>query len=354
MHVLRLLTGLLLLMWLLPLAGHIDSLFGIQGWFDRQAFREAGRMLNQPVRPMGWSVAYWAGDNHTALAAVYWVSVAAIVLFTLGIATRVTSVLAWVATVSFTLNPAIEYDADAFLLLFTFYLMIGYVLLGQWQRGVPLWQRLLGSRDTLLLVRAGQKPSVAANLALRLMQVHFAIVIVTSGLHKLQFGDWWGGYALWYPLYPAGQSTISQAREHAADRDFFLFVLGVSAYAMIAWQLAFPLFAWRHRTPSPADAADSMAWRVVRGVFSARAVLLGGAVIGWLGLALIWRLPLLGPALFIGCLSYLTPAEWETIMKLLGRVPGLGVVAGRRPAPESGEILVEASEPVSLVATGGR
>ena len=50
--------------------------------------------------------------------------------------------------------------------------------------------------------RRQSSPSIAANLTVRLVQVHFAIVLVVSGLHKLQFGDWWSGVAWWYPLNP--------------------------------------------------------------------------------------------------------------------------------------------------------
>ncbi len=355
LHVVRLLTGLLLLLWLLPLAGQIDGFFGLNGWFDQQAYKDARRLLGEPLRPMGWSIAYLADGDSTRLAAIYWVSVAAVVLFTLGVATRITAVLAWIVAVSFTTNPAVEYDADAFLVFFTFYLMIGYLLLSQRQANLSWWNRLVGSADTLLLGRRNEgQPSVAANLVLRLIQIHFAIVIITTGLHKLQFGDWWGGYALWYVLFPAGQTTLDQVLQYRPNREPSMFVLSFAAYAILAWQLAFPLFAWRHREPRPEDAAQSVAWRIFRAVFSARGVLLGGALIGWIALSWIWRLPLLGPALFIGCLSYLSPAEWDRILAALSRIPGLGSVAAPRAAGEVPEAALAANEPASLLSTAGR
>jgi hypothetical protein len=305
MHVIRVLAGILFLAWLLPFAGQLDALFGLQGWFDLEAYREAAR-LPEGARPqIGWSALFLCGSNPILLKAAYGVSLAVLALFSLGIATRLTAVLTWVIVVSFTANPATSYDADTLLVILAFYLMIGYVFLGQRNGGQSLSSRLLGCRETwLFLARPSGKlaeprpHSVAANIVVRLLQVHLAIVIVTSGLYKLQFGDWWAGVAFWYPLYPPLVTTIQEAREHVADRISFLFILSVTAYATLCWQITFPFFAWRR------------CWR---------ALLLVGAVVGWLGSALLYKLPLFGPAIFIGCLSYLSPTEWQRVRHLLAR-----------------------------------
>jgi hypothetical protein len=140
---------------------------------------------------------------------------------------------------------------------------------------------------------------VAANVAIRLLQVHLAIVIVTSGLHKLQFGDWWAGVAFWYPLYPPLVTTVEDARVPMDGRIPFLFLLSLAAYATLCWQITFPLIAWKRY------------WRKI---------LLAGAIVGWLGSAFLYKLPLFGPAIFIGCLSYLSPNEWQRVCDLLARI----------------------------------
>src|SRR5207253_5870469 len=112
-------------------------------------------------------------------------------------------------------------------------------------------EQLLGPADAWLFHRSsgpvGERGSVAANLALRLLQVHFAIVMVSSGLHKLQFGEWWSGAAFWYPLHPPFETTAEKARESVSNPTTYLTYLSVAAYATLAWQLAFPVFAWRPR-----------------------------------------------------------------------------------------------------------
>ncbi len=306
MHVIRVLASILFLGWLLPFAGQLDAMFGPQGWFDQQAYREAAG-LPEGARPqIGWSVLYLCGSNSILLKAAYGVSLAVLVLFAAGVATRLTAVLTWVIVVSFTANPATSYDAEALLVILAFYLMIGYVFLGQGNRGQSLSSRLLGGRQIWLFFSGpsgggaeARADSVAANVAVRLLQVHLAIVIVTSGFHKLQFGDWWAGVALWYPLYPPFATTLEDAREHMANRVSVLAILSVAAYVTLCWQITFPLLA--------------------RGALG-RKILLAGAIVGWLGCTFLYGLPLFGPAIFIGCLSYLSPAEWQRVCCLSARI----------------------------------
>jgi hypothetical protein len=295
LHRLRVLAGLLFLAWLLPLTGHQAELFGLDGWFDRQAYLEAMQLPGGPPAFIGWSLVYLCGSSTALLQGLWWAAMGVIVLFTLGVASRLTAVLTWVLVVSFLASPAASFDADWLLGILAFYLMIGYVLLGQWNGQPSLAGRLLGERKTFLAGWTWNEgedvpPSYAANLAVRLLQVHFAILIVVSGLHKLQFGDWWAGVGLWYPLHPPFSLSAERVRAMAAHADSTLIALSLAQYIMLAWQLGFPAFAWRRR------------WR---------AVLLGGGVVAWAASVLVYGQPLFGPFYLIGCLSYLTPAEWQ-------------------------------------------
>ncbi len=217
LHILRVLAGLLFLFWLLPFAADHQALFSLGGWFDTTAYHEASRLSDLPPHLFGWSVVYWCGTNATASLAVYWLSITAITLFTLGLATRLTGVLTWVAVVSYTASPPLTYEADSFLRMLAFYLMFGYLLLGQRQKAQSWLTRLLGSKPAWWPTRSSPRrsssrsepltESVAANLALRLFQVHFAIALVAGGLQKLQAGEWWNGLALWYTANPPFQTS---------------------------------------------------------------------------------------------------------------------------------------------------
>ncbi len=309
LHALRALAGLLFLGWLIVFAGHYPSLFGLQGWFDLPAYREAVRLREGPPVPITWSALYLCGNNPQALAAAYWASLGALVLFTLGVWPRLTSVLAWVVVASFSATPAVSYSGDYLLVILAFYITIGYLLLGQWSRGQTRLTRLLGTNEGSLLARwlpagraARPQPSHGANLALRLLQVHFAIAIVASGLHKLQFGDWWTGAALWYPVNRPFDLTMEKLRAQSANATSNLIFISIASYAVLGWQLAFPLFAWRR------------AWRLL---------LLAGGVVAWAGCSLLYKEPLFGPVFFLATLTYLTAAEWRRALDLLGRLPRL-------------------------------
>lgn len=309
LHCVRVLAGLLFLAWLLPFANQLDALFGLEGWFDRRAFSEAARLPGWQTEPLSWSLVYLCGSNSSLLAALYWTSVGTLVLFTLGILSRITAVLTWVIVVSFTANPVIAYDADALLVIVAFYLMIGYVLLGQRARYPSYFSRIVGGRDAWLFGRpegisfGSGRPSLGANLAIRLLQVHMAIVICVSGVHKLQFADWWSGAAFWYPLHPPFATTIEDVRAQAPNAPSYFLVLSLGAYATLTWQIGFPMFAWSR-------------W--------ARPILLAGGAIAWLGCAFLYRLPLFGPVIFLACLSFLTPLGWRRVLSFLSMVPGLG------------------------------
>jgi hypothetical protein len=347
LHIFRIAAGLLFLAWLLPFAGHVDSLFGMQGWFDMQAYKDAARLqaemrrqdMGEIFKPMSWSVVYLAGTSSQRLQAIYWGSIAVLALFTLGVCTRLTAILTWVIVVSFTVSPALEYDADGYLMFFAFYLMLGYVFFGQRSRNVSLLGRILGTRASWLLGRwpateEENRPSVAANLTLRLLQVHFALVMVTTGLHKLQMGEWWSGVAFWYPSYPPFKATVAMAREHVGDRDIYLSVLSIGAYMVLAWEIGFPFFAWR----------QGRVWRLL---------LVGGGAVAWLGTAFIYGLPLMGPAMFMGTMCYVTADEWQRVFAFLMRLPGLSRLAAPEPEAEEASTPTEKNQESATLITSG-
>lgn len=316
LHAIRVLTGVLLLVWLLPLAGHYHALFGLEGWFDREAYVETSQpQFQQDAPPVGWSLLYPIGMNPAALTVIYWGTIAVFLLFTLGICPRITGSLTWLMAVSHLAN-ATNYEADYLLVILAFYLMIAYWLVGQWSRPLNPVERILGTSDGSVFSLFGRKStddetprSYAANLFVRLLQVHVAVIMVTSALHKLQFGYWWGGVAFWFPLHPPFATTADSLRTSATVSERYLFFLTLIQYLVLAWQLAFPLFAWR----------KSFRW-----------LLLGGAALGWLGTALVLKQPLFGPFFFIAFLSFLTPGEWQWVE---GKVTSLsnGVAGWFRP-----------------------
>lgn len=325
LHVLRVLTAGLILAWLLPLAGHVDEFLGLGGWIDAQAYQELSPQPDDPgmVDPRGWSLVFLFGEQAMLLHACYWGVIGAAALFLLGFFVRPLSVVMWLAAASFSANPVIEIDTDVYLRIATFYLMVGYVFLG-WQVPRVGWlRRLLTPWDYSLLQRPSPESagSPAATVAVRLWQIHFALLIVVSGLHKLQLPEWWTGLALWYVLNPPGRVTVESLAAWGGPR-FTLNIsfISLAVYAVLAWQILFPAFAWRR------------GW--------GRWLLLGGAGVGGFGLMLLYPIPLLGPAFFVACLGFVVHDQgprWRELLvglwSLLGRSPQTMKAIGGSPTP---------------------
>lgn len=305
LHVVRILTGLTVLGWLVPLTGHHHAFFSLNGWFGTLEYQQAQQLPNGMPFPLGWSLLYVVGDNPTLFEGFWWGSLALIALFTLGIAPRITGVLTWVVTTSMLANPSLHFDGDFIVVIATFYMMLAYLLLGQWSQNLTPLERVLGPSSTWIGRRWTSKnatvdtPSYAANFVLRMMQIHFAFIIVTSALHKLQFGDWWAGVAYWYPLvnpFTNTRDTIDQMRPNGNTS---LFMLTLVQYLVLAWQLAFPAFAFR----------TGMRW-----------LLIGGAVLGWIGLIFVYGMPAFGPIYLTFCCAFISAEEWRA---WFAKVPGM-------------------------------
>jgi hypothetical protein len=316
LHAVRVLSGLLFLFWLLPFAGSVEQFFSFDGLFDKQAYlemsREMGRLPPDQRPHVGWSVLHLVGDSAGLVQAAYWGTIVVLVLFTLGIAPRVTSVLTYVMIASFVhfLDAPLgmgRSSEESLLVILAFCLMIGYVLLGQFGRDLTLRQRILGTWDSALPFiarlgwtedngarrsRGGVPASYAANLVLRLFQVNFALMLVVSFFHKLQIGDWWSGVAFWYPLHPPFETKPADIHAAAPYAMSLLFIYSLAQYLCLAWQLTFPLWAWRRNR-------------------FCRTLLIGGGIIGFLGCMWIYQAPATAGFVLVGCLAFLTADEWR-------------------------------------------
>lgn len=305
LHALRVLFGIIGIVWLMSYLGHVNEFFGFDGWFDRAAFIEIGELAETQRQPQNqsWSLLYLVAHDATLLTVFYWCSILVLTLFTLGICTRLTSILSWLVIVSFSANPFIEAETDVFLRIIYFYLMIGYVLIGLLNTSNPI-ELVLGSSSHWLWKCLNHENSVtyssAATVTIRLMQIHFALMVVVLGLFKLQLMEWWSGVAFWYPMNRTSTLSVDAINDMKPGRDAYLNAISFAAYCVLAWQIFFPTFAWR--------------------TGYARGVLLGGAVTGMIGLMIIYPIPLLGPVFFLLCLVYLTDDEWNWVLSPLSRL----------------------------------
>ena len=285
LHRVRFLTGLLLVGWLVGLMDGIPEYLGRDGIVDATAYRALDAIKGEENVPISWGHHLVAPGNFIVLQ--YWATMAIFILLTLGVATRLSAPLAWLGVVAFTSNPA-TYDAgDQLLAMLTLYLSLGYVLMNISKITSPTaWLGV--PTASIFQHREPRPPSTWANIAIRLIQIHFCAIIFISALHKLQEAEWWAGDALWYPLHPPFSTQVQEIIDKRGEVNTFLVCLSLATYGTLLWQLSFPFIAWM---------------RV------GRWIVVGGAILGWMWNTLVADVPTFGMAYFIAAVSFL-PAKW--------------------------------------------
>jgi hypothetical protein len=173
------------------------------------------------------------------------------VLFTLGCSTRITSVLTWLAALSYIQRSQITlFGMDTMMNILLFYLMLspcGAAL------SVDRWRarRRLGLSGTLLLDRP--EPLVSAGLGLRLIQVHFCFIYMAAGLSKLMGGSWWNGTALWgtlanYEFTPMRLAYYAESlRWLCRHRWLWEIVMTAGTLYTLILEISFPFLVWHPR-----------------------------------------------------------------------------------------------------------
>jgi hypothetical protein len=267
--VLRVLTGLMLVythaVWGLVLG----DFFGPSGWLSERLIRT--------LQEGGYACSFWWLVPRGWMWPVYGASMVVLVLFTVGFWTRVTSILAFVVTVSFAHRvPVALFGLDQINGILTLYLAIG-----------PSGRAL--SLDRWLAIRRGQDealwraPSVGANLAQRLINVHMCVIYTFAGLSKLQGESWWSGEAMW--------RAFANLEYQSIDMTWLAWhpwLLNLMTHVSVLWEISFCVLIWQPR---------------LRPLVLALAVVLHVGIGACLGM---WTFGLI---MLIGCASFL-PNDW--------------------------------------------
>ena len=190
-----------------------------------------------------------------------------------GLWTRVTSILALVVTISFAHRvPMAMFGLDQINAMLTLYLAIG-----------PSGQSL--SLDRWLAVRRGRaaasrpSPSVGANLALRLINVHMCVIYFFAGVSKLQGEAWWNGEAMW--------RAFANLEYQSIDMTWLAWhpwLLDSLTHVSVLWEFSFCALIWQPRL---------------------RPLVLAGAVPLHVGIGACLGMWTFGLIMLVGCASFL-------------------------------------------------
>jgi hypothetical protein len=216
--------------------------------------------LNYDTGYPAWSIWFHVTDP-TWMMAVHCTFLVVFFLFTIGFCTRVTSVVAWLAAISYIQrSPTSIFGLDTMMNILMIYLMIG-------PSGAALsvdrlisrsWTVRQARRHHLPIpARTPPAPRVSANLALRLLQIHFCIIYLASGLSKLQGNVWWNGTAVWgtmavYEYCPMQIGTYDALLKFlCAHRWLWETVMTGGVAFTLFTEIGFPFLVWNRKMRWP-------------------------------------------------------------------------------------------------------
>jgi hypothetical protein len=326
----RLCCGLLVFYVHLAYSHDLQALFGPDAWLDAGTINDFRTEAPVIAPPSGWDdilplrpqtmeellyMNKWGANPRQAVATGHhlwsiWFHVTDPVwmrimhgcvllimfFFAIGFWTRVTSVLAWLAMLSYIQRaPTTLFGMDTMMVVITLYLVIGPSgaalsvdrLLARYRA------RRLALRQNGVAEFAGPEPSVSANLALRLIQVHFCIIYLAAGLSKLQGPAWWNGTAVWgtmanYEFCPLRFKLYADALQTLAQHRWLweLVTTGGTLFTLV-FEISFAFLVWNR---------------------SLRPLLIVGAVLLHLGIALCMGLVAFSMMMLTGVLAFV-PAD---------------------------------------------
>lgn len=244
----RVLVGLLAFWSLLVLGLDLGDYFGSDAWAPVSVVRPEGR-------PLMWSLWFVVPDG--GLRPAWLICLVILALFTMGVQSRWTAVLAWAIWVSTTRRvPFALFGFDRVLSPLLLYL----AATGASGQAVSLdrffrrWRQArraasAGAPSAAAAAPVGRRvtpddpavpaPTVSANLALRLIQLHLVLIYGLAGLGKLQGPSWWNGMALW--------GTMTAGEFVALDftgLSRWPLLIQFLTHASLALELLYPILVW--------------------------------------------------------------------------------------------------------------
>jgi predicted DCC family thiol-disulfide oxidoreductase YuxK len=243
----RVATGLLAFWSLLVFGLDLRDYFGSTGWADPATIQTLQGSLT-------WS--FWFMVPDSWLVAVWCLCLVILGLFTFGVFSRLTAILSWVIVVSTVRRvPIALYGFDQILSVLSLYLAVT----GASGQAVSLdrfWRRWRKARSSAGLGpwreqdrhrlgrfrpedRGAPAPTVSANLALRLVQLHLVVIYGMAGLAKLQGPSWWNGTSLWKTM-ATGEFVALNFTALAA----WPLLINCLTHVSLALELLYPVLIW--------------------------------------------------------------------------------------------------------------
>jgi hypothetical protein len=201
----------------------LQSFFGPTSWVNRE--------LVQTFLKDDFVFSLWYVVPADSVVTVHCICLVILTLFAIGLFTRVTSILSFLIVVSYANRvPTALFGLDQINGMLALYLAIGP---SGAACSVDNWLRRRWSR------RSVSRPSVGANLAIRLIQVHMCVIYLFAGLTKLQGPAWWDGMAMWLAFANREYQTLDML--WLAESPWIVHLL---THLTIVWEISYVALVW--------------------------------------------------------------------------------------------------------------
>jgi hypothetical protein len=274
----RILGGAMLLythaVWTLDL----EAFLGQDSWLSAQTVA----LLNQGQDRINtaWSYLDWVGSP----ALLWTLHIAALIVFamlTVGAFTRISSVLAWIITISYCHRlTGTLFGLDQINAFIAMYLMVGNSG-GVWS--IDRW--LAERRGDAAPIRA----SVGVNIAIRLLQLHMCVIYLFGGIGKMRGDYWWDGSALWFAFANLEYQSLDMTWTVR-----YRWLLALLTHVTVFWETFYCFLIWPKLT---------------------RPICLAIAVLAHGGIAVCLGMKTFGLVMVIGNLAFVYP---QTVREVAG------------------------------------
>ena len=225
----RILCGLFLLYSHVVLASDLMAWIGPEAWVNSSL---AADLHNGTYAPAD---AAWSYLWHIRSPIGLWIHHAVVIivaaLMTAGIATRVTVPLSWFFQLMIVHRlTGVLFGFDQIVTYMVMYLSIA-----------PCGVRF--SIDAMRRPTGRIEPSVMANIAMRLLQIHLCVIYLFGGLAKARGQSWWDGTAMWYSIGNLEYQSIDMTWMADWPRLF-----SAMTHITLFWELFYVALIWPRLT----------------------------------------------------------------------------------------------------------
>ncbi|MGV3485483.1 MAG: HTTM domain-containing protein [Planctomycetaceae bacterium] len=238
--VIRIATGLMLLYSHLVVAANLFAFLGDDAWINNQT--SAG-LHGGAYGPADAARSYlWHLSNPLLLWGHHLLTIVITACFAIGLLTRITAPLAWWLQLMLVHRmTGTLFGLDQITTMLAMYLMLApcgavFSLDAIIRRR---FARDIGASKRLSWLFPDAQPSVATNIATRLIQLHLCIVYLFGGLWKARGTAWWDGTAIWF--------AISNAQYQSLDVTWlagFPRVFSLLAHVTVFWEVFYCALVW--------------------------------------------------------------------------------------------------------------